>query len=85
MSLDLFQVSAVTDGKTVCKILVEPGLRRCSITITVDRRIVRQGDESDILCKSMAPSDWFKISDWESRASNLARQFSPFWRGETAS
>lgn len=39
--LELFKISNATDGDTVCSILVEPGRKQCSVTITVNRRITR--------------------------------------------
>ena len=82
--IDHFQVSSSTDGKTQCRIFVEPGKHQCSITVTVDRRIVRQGDENDISTRSFTERDWFDIETWSRKAGEIAKAFSPFWRGETA-
>ena len=82
--LDFFTVSHKTDGKTVCKITVEPNKREASIIVTVDRIIVRQGDENDIFTKSFAYSEWYDIPMWERKAAEIAKTFSPFWRGESA-
>lgn len=72
--LEHFQVSAKTDGETQCRIFVEPNAKRCSITITVQRRIVLQGDETNVgRVKSMTSADWSDIHQWESLACSLAK------------
>jgi hypothetical protein len=82
--LDFFKVSNATDGKTVCSILVEPALKRCSVMITVDRLITRTADETDASFRSVSNAEWRDISFWEGRCATLAKAYSPFWRGETA-
>lgn len=83
--LDSFIVSAKTDGETLCKITVEPNSRRANVIVTVARRIVHLGDENDISVMSFTYSDWHDIALWKTKAATLAKHFSPFWRGETAS
>lgn len=82
--LDLFSVSHRTDGKTVCRITVEPQKRQCSVTVTIDSRISTTADETDASFRSVSPAEWSSPAYWESRAATISRKHSPFWRGETA-
>ena len=82
--LEHFQVLARTDGDTSCRIFVEPHKRQCAVTISIDRRIVRQGDEKDLSLASWTWGDWHSIEKWEAEAHKLAKHCSPFWRGERA-
>lgn len=82
--LDHFSISHATDGKTRCRIMVEPQKRRCDVTITIDSRIVHMDDEHNAAFRSILPAQWSEIAYWEQRASEIAKAWSPFWRGETA-
>jgi hypothetical protein len=82
--LNSFSVSHATDGKTVCRIFVEPQAKRAGVTVTVDRRIVRMADETNTSFRSVTNAEWSDIAFWESKASTIAKAFSPFWRGESA-
>jgi hypothetical protein len=82
--LTFFCVSHSTDGKTTCRIHVEPQLKEASVVVTVDRIIVRQGDQTDATFRSILPAQWTDVSYWESKARDIAKAYSPFWRGESA-
>lgn len=82
--LESFVVSHKTDGKTICRIYVEVSAKRCSITISVDMLIIRQADETDPSFRSITPAAWSDVAFWEGKAAELAKAYSPFWRGDTA-
>lgn len=81
--LDFFSVSSKTDGATLCRIHVEPQAKRCSVTISVDRIITRQGDESDAEFRCVTNAEWSSPGFWERKAAAIAKAHSPFWRGES--
>lgn len=82
--LDYFTVSHKTDGKTCCRIQVEPRKRQCSVVVTVDSRIVRMADETDPTFRTIGLGDWSSPALFELKAVAIAKAHSPFWRGETA-
>jgi hypothetical protein len=82
--LEHFQVAHHSDGKTVCRIYVEPNKKTCSVIVTVDRRIVCQADETDASFRSATSSEWTHIQYWDDKAARIAKAWSPFWKGESA-
>jgi hypothetical protein len=83
--LDMFKVSHLTDGKTECSIFVEPRKKRCDVMVKIDRIIFRMANETDPSFRSVGSADWSSVEFWERRASDLAKTYSPFWRGQAAS
>lgn len=82
--LKFFQVEHATDGKTICRIYVEPSAKQCSAMILIERLIICQTDETDATFKSTSSAEWQDISYWERKAASIAKAWSPFWKGESA-
>lgn len=82
--LEYFTVAHKTDGKTCCRIQVEPRKRQCSVTVTIDSRIVRVADETDVTFRSIGHGDWDSPEWFSRKAADIAKAYSPFWKGETA-
>lgn len=82
--LDSFTISHTTDGATRCRIYVEPGKRHADLTVTVGGLIVRMADEKEHMFRTASNAEWHDVGHWEWKAAEVARSFSPFWRGVSA-
>ncbi len=79
--LDMFKVTAKTDGATEVSILVEPGIKKLSVMVKIDRIIKAMADETNPSFRGVGNADWQDVAFWESKARDIARAYSPFWRG----
>jgi hypothetical protein len=84
MSLVMFQTVATTDGATRVSIIVEPGKRACNGTITISGRIVRMFDETEPSFRPLTHNEFTSVDYWDRKAHELAKLYSPFWRGVSA-
>lgn len=79
--LTSFTITHRTDGDTKVVITVEPAKRQLSGYITIDSIITRQFTEDEPSFRSTTGQEWLDTDYWDRRAAELARAYSPFWRG----